>query len=773
MSFHHYLTPTAEDETQSIIQRVLDEVQKLRGELRLILGHVGDQQTIVWSLLPALILDITYIFIYIYNPLFSLLSPDWMLTFVCRLLKQRSTPSSRTCSVCCRESHSCSLPVPPPQCSRSCLLWYPTHSSSSSPSLLFLLLLYPGFCFLFFFVFLLYYSCFIFCFVLFFFFWYLICKWIPCVPTFIWWRSHIQAPQANNICSEWRFWSPSITCHKTALWWWYKSPLSLLPFHFLRLIRIKGYYKRFQYLPSTITHITFGKSFNHTINRILPPSLTHLTFGEQYNSCVRYLPDNITHLTFGYWFNLPVDHLPQSITHLTFGENFSQPLTHLPHALQVLKLRQSFHHQLESMPNSIHTLTTYTRASINSLPSSLTRLEHHSTINNLNCTLPSSLTHLHLSGGGPSLDLSNLPLKHLEIGGTDDFNPNLNTLPTTLQRLDLRRAWNGPLDSLPSSLTQLNIASFRFNHPLDHLPPSLTCLSLQECNNLFAYPLHNLPPAITKLEILCEYDTPLQLNKNPLLTHLQLGFGNLPSSLRDLSFRGSFDQSVDELPSNITHLTFGDFFNKNVDSLPSSITHLIFGSEFNQPVDLLPPNITHITFGYCFDHTVQQLPQRLTHLSFGFSFNQPVQHLPPKLTHLSCGFSFNQDINTLPSSITHLKLGIKYASKIHTLPSSLHSFYFTTFADPDSIHLLAATITLSPSVKDVRLTLVCRQGDRSLNYEELAQESVDVPLSEYNKEDGYALEVRMNFVSKRLVVDWLSTKAFVKYEINNYNKFEC
>ena len=164
-------------------------------------------------------------------------------------------------------------------------------------------------------------------------------------------------------------------------------------------------------LLSTIRHITFGKSFNHTIDRVLPSSLTHLTFGQLYNSSVRYLPDNITHLTFGLSFNLPVDHLPQSITHLTFGEKFSQPLTHLPHALQMLKLGYFFY-QLENLPSSIHTLTTYTRASINSLPSSLTRLEHHSTTNNLNCTLPSSLTHLHLSGGGPSLDLSNLPLKH-------------------------------------------------------------------------------------------------------------------------------------------------------------------------------------------------------------------------------------------------------------------------------------------------------------------------------------------------------------------------
>ena len=65
MSFHLSLTPTAEDETQSIIQSVLDEVQKLRNELRLILGHVGDQQTIVLSLLlPALVLDITYIILF-------------------------------------------------------------------------------------------------------------------------------------------------------------------------------------------------------------------------------------------------------------------------------------------------------------------------------------------------------------------------------------------------------------------------------------------------------------------------------------------------------------------------------------------------------------------------------------------------------------------------------------------------------------------------------------------------------------------------------------
>ena len=64
------------------------------------------------------------------SPLYFLLSSEWMLMVVCRLLRQHSTPSSRTCSICCRENRSCSLPVPPPQCSGSCLLWYPTLSPS-------------------------------------------------------------------------------------------------------------------------------------------------------------------------------------------------------------------------------------------------------------------------------------------------------------------------------------------------------------------------------------------------------------------------------------------------------------------------------------------------------------------------------------------------------------------------------------------------------------------------------------------------------------------
>ena len=313
------------------------------------------------------------------------------------------------------------------------------------------------------------------------------------------------------------------------------------------------------------------------------------------------------------------------------------------------------------------------------------------------------------------------------------------------------------MNSLPSSLKRLNIASRFFSHPLDHLPPSVTCLMLPN-EFTVTQPLHNLPPAITKLKILGAYDYPLQFNKNPLLTHIQLGhdfnqpLGNLPSTLTHLSFGARFDQLVDELPDNITHLTFGLDFNQNVDFLPSSITHLIFSFDFNQSVDLLPPNISHLFFGYCFNHAVQ--------------------HLPPKLTHLSFGFSFNQDINTLPSSITHLKLGIQYERKIRNLPSSLHSFYFTWFADP-SLSLLSTLLTFPPSLKDIRLTLISAKDNTELKHDEFQKvHATRLDDDLFGDPHEYALEVRINFVSKRLVVDWMSIQSFVDYEISNYNKFK-
>jgi hypothetical protein len=49
---------------------------------------------------------------------------------------------------------------------------------------------------------------------------------------------------------------------------------------------------------------------------------------------VDYLPNTVTHLTFGYLFDLPVNNLPNSITNLTFGNNFNQIVDNLPINIQ-------------------------------------------------------------------------------------------------------------------------------------------------------------------------------------------------------------------------------------------------------------------------------------------------------------------------------------------------------------------------------------------------------------------------------------------------------
>eukprot|EP00026_Physarum_polycephalum_P014280 Phypoly_transcript_14776.p1 GENE.Phypoly_transcript_14776~~Phypoly_transcript_14776.p1 ORF type:complete len:249 (+),score=47.99 Phypoly_transcript_14776:125-871(+) len=99
-------------------------------------------------------------------------------------------------------------------------------------------------------------------------------------------------------------------------------------------------------LPSSLTHLTFGNSFNQHVAS-LPASLSQLTFGFYFNQPVEYLPSSITSLTFGHQFNQPVDHLPPSLFHLSFGHNFNQPITKLPRTIRHLcfgpLFSQSFH----------------------------------------------------------------------------------------------------------------------------------------------------------------------------------------------------------------------------------------------------------------------------------------------------------------------------------------------------------------------------------------------------------------------------------------------
>ena len=55
------------------------------------------------------------------------------------------------------------------------------------------------------------------------------------------------------------------------------------------------------YFPSSLTHLTFGRSFNQSVDS-LPPRLTHLIFGEEFNKSVNNFSSSLTYLTFGMEF---------------------------------------------------------------------------------------------------------------------------------------------------------------------------------------------------------------------------------------------------------------------------------------------------------------------------------------------------------------------------------------------------------------------------------------------------------------------------------------
>ncbi|AGD92011.1 putative F-box and FNIP repeat-containing protein [Megavirus lba] len=78
------------------------------------------------------------------------------------------------------------------------------------------------------------------------------------------------------------------------------------------------------FLPSRLTHLTFGDNFNQDIRGCISDSVTHLIFGHSFNQNIKgCIPNNITHLTFGWEFYQNIkDRIPDSVTHLTLNKDF-------------------------------------------------------------------------------------------------------------------------------------------------------------------------------------------------------------------------------------------------------------------------------------------------------------------------------------------------------------------------------------------------------------------------------------------------------------------
>ena len=80
------------------------------------------------------------------------------------------------------------------------------------------------------------------------------------------------------------------------------------------------------YISSTVTHLTFGSSFNQSVKNCIPSSVTHLTFGFYFNQSIENsIPSSVTHLTFDNYFRQPIEKcIPPSVTHLKLGHRFNQ-----------------------------------------------------------------------------------------------------------------------------------------------------------------------------------------------------------------------------------------------------------------------------------------------------------------------------------------------------------------------------------------------------------------------------------------------------------------
>jgi len=175
---------------------------------------------------------------------------------------------------------------------------------------------------------------------------------------------------------EHKFWFSQEKNEKMERYTWY-SPKQIKSLHPIFVNKIKHFFGKIEYFPSSTTHIRFCAEFNDKIDFLTSSKITHLTFGRNFNEHVNNLPQTITHLEFGYYFNKPVDHLPKAITHLEFGYYFNEPVDSLPPNITHLMFGINFNRTVNHLPQKITHLTfgiNFNRT-VNHLPQTITHLE--------------------------------------------------------------------------------------------------------------------------------------------------------------------------------------------------------------------------------------------------------------------------------------------------------------------------------------------------------------------------------------------------------------
>jgi len=425
----------------------------------------------------------------------------------------------------------------------------------------------------------------------------------------------------------------------------------------------------------------------------LPLSLTTLQ-ADFLNRPISELPPNLTSLQFRLADEVKLQELndlPPSLTHLTVhGDRTCHKQDYgtikLPLSLRYLDIEFPLR-ALHSLPPSLETLDVYQDVVIPIRHANLRSLRLPFEFN-----LPiraADLPNLRTLTVGDSFmhRLDDLPpqLTELTIDGylSKSYPHDLDHLPSSLQKLVIRRGFKHPLDKLPSSLRSLSFA-FEFNHTLNHLPSSLTDLNFRHAKH-FNQPLDRLPSQLRVLELGPLFNQPLDALPSGLTQLLSVGrsirLDHLPASLQVLSLAGSFNQPLDHLPPSLTVLQFVKCFNFNqsLNYLPTSLTCLWLHDLYNQLIVALPRDLTELKLGNSYnrplplvashspacanDDSSSSCPFALRSLLLGEAFNQPLA-LPSSLTKLEFrtngAFEHRLAVSSLPIHLTSLRLPSVY-----------------------------------------------------------------------------------------------------------------
>jgi hypothetical protein len=309
--------------------------------------------------------------------------------------------------------------------------------------------------------------------------------------------------------------------------------------------------------------------FNKNID-FLPSNITHIKLGYSFDQIVNNLPDSLIWIEFGYCFNQSVDCLPNGVNYLVLGFSFNQIIDDLPYGLEYLNLNYMFNQSLNCLPTTLVCLF----------------------IGNDGCNSTSAVKY---AGSRFTQDTTNLPtnLNNLTIykNGKHVIKNNF------VQELNKITNSKGP--------NKLNFDNNKYS--IDNLYEGLTHLKIEKtCNNIFNENVNNLPSTLTHITFNDEFDK--SVDNLPHLLYLKFGdqfnksVDDLPSSLKYLIFGKDFNQLVDCLPNNLVCLEFYSKYNASfsqvINILPISLTNLILPHAYIRPInfDVFPSTLKTIKY---------------------------------------------------------------------------------------------------------------------------------------------------------------------------------